>query len=129
MVQHRAARFVLNKPLCHSNSNSVTEMLQYLKWPTLQIYRKYLRLALLFKIINNLVKIPNQYLKFPTPAQLSSIRSNHPLKLFHYQSSNDTYKFSFFPRTIPDWNDLLINNIQKQSLIDFKLHLSEPFFQ
>ena len=61
--------------------------------------------------------IPNQYL--PIPAQLSNTRSNHPLKLFHYQSSNDTYKFSFFPRTISDWNDLPINDIQEQSLIDF----------
>ena len=129
---------------------SVTEMLQYLKWPTLQIHCKYLRLTLIFNIINNLkwptlqihckylrltvlfkiinkfVMIPNQY--FPTPAQLSSTRSNHPRKLFHYQSSNDTYKFSFFPRTIPDWNGLLINNIQEQSLIDFKLYLSELVF-
>ena len=85
MVQHRVARFILNKPWRHSNSDSVTEMLQYLKWPTLQIRRKYLRLTLLFRIINNLVMIPNQY--FPVPAQLSSTR----YKLFHYQSSNDTY--------------------------------------
>ena len=128
MVQHRAAHFVLNKPWCHNNSDSATEMLQYLKWPTLQIRRKYLRLTLLFKIINNLLMIPNQYL--PTSAQLSNARSrsNHLLKLFHYQSSNDTYKFSFFPRTISNWNNLPIKDIQGQSLIDFKLHLSELFF-
>ena len=125
MVQHRAAHFVLNKPCYHNNSDIVTEMLQYLKWPTLQIRHKYLRLTLLFIIINNLLMIPNQYL--PTPAQLFNTRSNH-LKLFHYRSSNDTYKFSFFPRTISNWNDLPIKDIQEQSLIDFKLHLSELFF-
>ena len=126
MVQRRTARFVLNKPWSHNDNNSVTEMLQYLKWPALQIRRKYLRLILLFKIINNLLMIPNQYL--PALAQLPSTRSNHPLKLFRYQPSNDTYKFSFFPRTIPDWNDLPINDIQEQSLADFKLHLTELFF-
>ena len=47
--------------------------------------------------------IPTQYL--PAPTQLSSTRYNHPLKLFHYQPLNDTYKFSFHPRTIPDWDD------------------------
>ena len=62
MVQPWAARFILNKPWSHSNNISVTKMLQDLKWPTLQTWCKYLRLILLFKIINRLLQIPDQYL-------------------------------------------------------------------
>ena len=40
-VQCRAARFVLNKPW-NNNLDSVTVMLNDLKWPTLQSHRKYL---------------------------------------------------------------------------------------
>jgi len=39
MIQHRAACFVLNKPWLRSaqqENSSVTDMLTYLKWPTLQ---------------------------------------------------------------------------------------------
>ena len=58
-VQCRAARFVLNKPW-NNNLDSVTVMLNDLKWPTLQSHRKYLRLILLFKVVNHLHLI--QYL-------------------------------------------------------------------
>ena len=35
MVQHRAARFVLNKPWKRHHHNSITEILQELNWPSL----------------------------------------------------------------------------------------------
>lgn len=122
MVQHRATCFVLNKPWMHNNNESVTQMLEDLQWPNLQTRRKYLRLILLFKII---LSIPAQYL--PSPAKLISTRSHHPLKFYHYQPSNDTYRYSFFPRTIPDWNKLPLIDIDNQSLVDFKSNLSNIF--
>ena len=88
MVQHRAACFVTNKPWSHNDNDSVIKMLFDLKWPSLQSHRKYLRLILLFKIINHLLLIPNQYL--PPPAKVKNTKANHPLKFYHYQPSNDT---------------------------------------
>ena len=46
MIQHRAARFVLNKPWHRSNQNhdSITDMLTSLEWPTLQNRRTIARL-------------------------------------------------------------------------------------
>ena len=122
MVQRRAARFVLNRPWNHTGNESVNEMLSVLKWPLLQARRKYLRLVLLFNVVNHLLYIPDQYL--PSPATLSSTRSNHPLKFYHYQPSNDIYRYSFFPRTIPEWNKLPFADIATQSLAEFKYHLS-----
>ena len=90
---------ILNKPW-NNNLDSVTVMLNDLKWPTLQSHHKYLRLILLFKVVNHLQLIPEHYL--PSPTKLTSTRSNHPSKFYHVQTSCDTYKFSFFPRTIPE---------------------------
>jgi len=122
-LQRRTARFVLNKPWIHSNTDSVTEMLSNLKWLTLQNHRKYLRLILLpvFKV--HLQTIPEHYL--PSLTWLSSMQSNHPCKFSHIQSSSDTYKFSFFLRTIPEWNNLKISNIINLSLDDLKHALNQ----
>ena len=49
MVQRRSARFVLNV--------SVTEMLSFLGWPSLQSRRIDAKLVLLYKIINNIVHV------------------------------------------------------------------------
>ena len=116
MVQRRAAHFVLNRPWNHTGNESVNEMLSVLKWPLLQARRKYLRLVLLFNVVNHLLYIPDQYL--PSPATLSSTRSNHPLKFYHYQPSNDTYiyRYSFFPRTISDWNKLPFTDIATHAI-------------
>jgi len=40
MIQHRAARFVLNKPWNRHHQDSITEMLKELNWPSLQQCRK-----------------------------------------------------------------------------------------
>ena len=52
MIQHRAARFVMNKPWHRSNQkhDSITDMLTSLEWPTLQNRRTIARLTFLFKI-------------------------------------------------------------------------------
>ena len=61
-VQRRAARWVLND---FSRYSSVTDMLQQLSWPTLQVRRRICRLQTLFKIINNEcpLSIPSYYLE------------------------------------------------------------------
>ena len=60
MIQHRAVRFVLNKPW-HRQSHhhdSVTEMLTNLGWSKLEDRRKIARLTLLFKIMRGLLEVP-----------------------------------------------------------------------
>ena len=107
MIQHHAARFVLNRPWHRSNHNydSITEMLAYLKWPSVQT-RTIARLILLFKIVKKLLVIPNHCL--PSPASVSFTCAQHPLKLQQLQSRISIYKYSFLPRTIIQWNCLTL---------------------
>ena len=91
MIQHYAARFVLNKPWHRQQQNdSITDMLTYLKWPSLEDRRKISRFVLLFKIVRKLLIIPDRCL--PAFAPLECTRAQHSLKLAHIQSRTDIYK-------------------------------------
>ena len=62
-VQRRAARYVTNR---YHNTSSVTDMLQNLNWPSLEITRTRVRL-MLYKIIHHIVAIhPLDTLLLPT---------------------------------------------------------------
>ena len=118
MVQRRAARYTTNR---YRNTSSITDMLEDLSWDTLESRRTKIQLTMLYKIINNLVDIPAEdYLTFNS----SRTRSAHSKKLRHYPSTCDTFKFSFFPRTIPLWNLLPATVAETPDLVSFKRELS-----
>ena len=121
MTQHRAARFVLNRPWRRNCRDSITNMLLTLKWPSLEEWREQSRLMLLLQFINELIYIPSQYLPVLSPATYT--RSNHPLKLQHLYARTNQYSYSFLPRTIHDWNNLNIANIDNIDLETFKCSL------
>lgn len=122
MVQRRAARFTTNR---YHNTSSVTDMLSSLNWESLESRRQKLQLALLFKIINELVAIdPEPYL---TPAKTMP-RSPHTRRFLPYSTSTDSYRYSFFPRSIPLWNSLPASVAEAPSLVSFKSGLSNLTF-
>ena len=99
MIQHRAARFVLNRPWRRDCRDSVTDMLTTLHWQTLEKRRKQSRLMLLFKFTNSLIYVPNLYL--PALSPVVSTRANHPLKLRHsyiYTPEQTVIEAHFYPR-------------------------------
>jgi len=57
------------------------------------------------------LKIPPyfSYTSYPT-------RRHHPLHLEIPFSTTDNYKFSYYPRSIHDWNNLPTNTIECQTL-------------
>ena len=89
-VQRRSARF------CYSDyrrTSSVTSMQQELGWEDLQSRREQKKVAMMYRIVNNLVEIPaDQYL---TAAGIST-RSHQQRFLVEYCSIN-AYNGSFFP--------------------------------
>ena len=122
MLQHRAARFAMNKPWyrqCHNMS--ITKILAELYWPTLQNRRKQARLILMFKIVNGNLIVPARYL--PLSPILSCTCANHSLKYAHLQSNMNIYRYSFLPRTVEQWNNLQIVNIETLTLTTFKQQL------
>ncbi len=62
ITQQRAARFSINN---YDNYASVTNMLKYLGWPTLEQRCKELRILMLFKIMNQLVELLSGGLLIP----------------------------------------------------------------
>ena len=105
-TQRRAARFVSN---CYSKEpGCVTKVLKELDWQPLQHRRKYKRIKTLHHAINavnntSAIHIPQYFSKQQTRY---STRNYHPNKFSVPTTKTDTYKNSFFPRTIGDWNDL-----------------------
>ena len=101
---------------------SVTALLDDLKWKTLEERRKDLRLILMYKIVNGLVALPTTPLK---PAS-GRTRANHQFKYQTIRTNCDTVKYSYFPRTIPEWNNLKSDIVNSPSVDAFKARLSKP---
>jgi hypothetical protein len=55
MTQRKAARYTTNN---YTTTSSVNEMLQQLKWETLESRRTKIQLTMFYKIVNNLMDIP-----------------------------------------------------------------------
>ena len=54
-VQRRAARFTTNR---YRNTSSVSSMLDYLQWESLEARRSKIQLTLFYKVVHDLVVIP-----------------------------------------------------------------------
>ena len=107
MVQRRATRWVTGR---YHNTSSVTDILHSLVWRTLEQRRVDSRLCMLYKIRNNLVAIEeDKYLQRDTG------RRSHP-----YRQS-----FSFFLRTVMQWNQLPSQTCSATPLEAFKSNVTK----
>ena len=111
MVQRRAARFCLND-YTSREAGCVSEMLNQLKLHQLKTRRTNRRLTILHKAIYGHLSLPVNNLLQPVQ-RLSRHLNNKAFKTIH--ASKNCYKYSYFPRTIRDWNSLpdAIVNISK----------------
>ena len=97
-------------------------MLNDLQWPTFSSRQKFVRLSTFYKIIH--------HLSMPTLPQyfLPLIQLTHHYHSFHYNIIPpsvriNSYKYSFSPRTINEWNNLPTNVIESNSLSCFQRHI------
>ena len=110
MVQRRAARWVKSD---YRYNSSVTSMLADLQWPSLQHRRYVTRLKVFYNIVysSSVLTVPNYFTNTTYPT-----RHHHP---FHFEipfARTDHYKFSYYPKSIRDWNNLPTDTIESQSL-------------
>ena len=94
MVQRRAARYTLNR---YHNRSSVSEMLDQLKWPTLQQRRKNARLVMLYRLTNGYVQVDASDRLVP-PNRLS--RGMHEGSFQTFSTRCEARRQSFYPRTV-----------------------------
>ena len=92
-------------------------MLQGLGWRNLAKRQKDTRLALIYKIVHQLVAVPKDDILIKADSHL---RSNHKYKFKTIRTSSASYKYSFYPRTIIEWNSLPQNITEAPSLASFK---------
>ena len=71
-----------------------------LGWESLQHRRYTDRLSMLFRIQHGLVDVTTDYI------QPNDTRTRGSQRLRQLQATKDVYKYSFYPRTISDWNRL-----------------------
>lgn len=100
-LQNQAARFVCNN---YSPYSSISEMKATLGWDLLHMRRQKLRLKLLHRIYNNQTGI-NRYNYLLEPDYISS-RCDNNKKISAYNCRTNTFYYSFFPKTIRQWNSL-----------------------
>ena len=117
---------------------TIHKFLRDLDLPTLQERRKELRLTFLYKIAGGLVPAIDPDVYFTPIRNKRRIRTTVKLKDFitinpvensqtnnsrcfkPYVTNSDIFKFSFFPRTIIDWNRLEEHQVQATSSEAFR---------
>ena len=116
-VNRRAAHFVLND--YHWRSNVIL-MLHDLSWQDLASRRRDIWLALFYKIVHHLVTVPMDDIFTKADSRL---RAHHNYKFQTIRTNSDTYEFSFFPRTLFEWNNLPQDIAEAPSINSFKQRL------
>ena len=120
-MQRRAARWILSE---YSRTASVTSMLSSLNLSILQQRHKLSRLTLFYQIINNIlpISIPSYYQR--THSYTRQYHQNH---FILPQATLNTYKYSFYPRIMKEWNNLPLNVIESRDINEFTYLLNLKF--
>ena len=113
MVQRRSARFILSD---YRYTSSPSSMIAKLHLQSLEARRKTARLSIFYKAVNGKVSLPLTELRQAT----RSTRNSSTNSFIQLGSRCDAYKFSFFPRTIVDWNSLPFTTTNSVSLDSFR---------
>jgi len=114
-IQRSAARFV--KRTYTRTEGTVTKLLKELNWKTLEDRRRQARLTYMYKIKNKLVDIPSdRYLK----PQTRQTRHNNSKSYHKPYARIFVHKYSFFPRTVPEWNSLNDETVKATNIETFK---------
>ena len=114
MLIRRAVRTVCNKSW-RQRDVSPTKLMSKLGWTTLEQRRHQLRLCLMYRITHCLIAVPSHRLHPP-----ARTTRGHMYEYQTLRSSCDAAKFSFFIRTIPDWNSLPNTVVSTETLCSFK---------
>ena len=83
------------------------------------------RLTMMYQISYNLIDFNTE--RYLIPHTESRTRGSHPLKYQIPKAKKYVFKYSYFPRTIKDWNNLSHDIVLANSLNEFKMKLDSYF--
>ena len=116
-VQRKAARFCCNN---YQPTASVTAMIQ-----ALESRRTMTRLTLLYKMSRGEIDIDT--VSFLRPHAESRTRASHSYRYRQDKATKNLYFYSFFPRTLRQWDNLPADIVESNSLSQFQSKLSDHF--
>jgi hypothetical protein len=125
MIQRRAARFCLNR---YQRLDSVSAMLDELKWDSLASRRKASRLSAFCRVFNHqggLEDLSSHIVQAPT-----GLRYSHSLRLQSMTCHLNYGHYSFIPRSIRDWNSLpshVVNETTVKDISNFRSVLLDNY--
>lgn len=112
-IQRKAVRFIYSK---YRSSDSPTQLMTQHNIPTLKLRRKIQRLKFLYLLKNNKLSMsPEHYIQ---PLTARRTRHRHAESLTPFNARTNVFKFSFFPRTVTEWNELPAYSITSTDSID-----------
>ena len=101
----------------------IKDLLEIFELSSLEERRLNLKLGLLFKILHEFCYFPETE-SFTTLRNYCSSRSTHCLQLTVPFAHTNSYKYSFFPHTIQQWNSLDTSCVFANSYTSFMHSLS-----
>ena len=122
MVQRRAVRFIFSK---FRSTDSPTKLMKDNDIPVLEDRRRIARLKFLHSIYNGKLNIPAH--KYIQPFSPRASRHRHMHNLLPYTTRTNTFKNSFFPRTIIQWNSLPPDVVSSDDFEKALLGASQPW--
>ena len=84
-------------------------------------------LCTMYKISNDIIHVNKS--KYLAPATETRTRGSPDLKYFVEHTSNDVFKYSYFPRTVREWNSLPSDVVTAKSLDIFKNKLNDYLYE
>lgn len=100
-VQKQAARFIFNRYHPH---DSPAALIQSNNIISLESRRKLARLKFLYQLWFKKLRLESS--SFLHPSSTRRTRHDHPHKITPVFARTNAFKYSFFPRTITEWNNL-----------------------
>ncbi|XP_072039419.1 uncharacterized protein [Amphiura filiformis] len=118
-IQRRAVRFIKSD---YSKRTSVTKLMKDLDMETLADRRKIDRLSILQKAREGHLALPVQNILQPTHRLTKRSHANSYQEL---QVNKGVFKYSFYPRTIKEWNSLPATLTQQPDPLAFKKSIQD----
>ena len=96
-------------------------MIKELDWDTLETRRKCTRLSMMYKLSRGLLKLNTENVLIPS--QEIRTRNSHKFKYRVPRATKDIFKYSFYPRTLSEWNSLTKEIVLSETLDNFNSKL------